>query len=391
MASIDLLIPELDRKLRSLYQGQSLVIKTGKTGILEQPLLPEYLRLTTTGGIVPGVEFIVLDALSKHFNLYEDERDRQQILAAQADELNDSKDSDILASIQIIQDIYPSIYSLTQDRLILTRDRAISKITGVMPAPVDRVATTTSQLIPPPVTQLTPPSATVTSPQSKSGLVMGLSITCAVLFGAVVSNSFNKLPNPSTPAVSNGIQAPASSTPADSQATTSPPVQAPSTPADSQATTSSPAQTSSFPPTPSDSISRDAAAEVIKQWMQYKKVLFAPPYDTSQGSSILTGKAYINNVDRSSEPCNNSNGEGCLSSVDWLKRYSGQYSFGVQRLDSIDRFEASGDSASVFVTITEYRTLYKSGRSTPSGGTKQARYDLKYEDGRVKISDYKVF
>jgi hypothetical protein len=234
MASIDLLIPELDRKLRSLHQQQSLVIKTGKTGILEQPLLPEYLRLTTTGGIVPGVEFIILDALSKHFNLYEDERDRQQILAAQADELNDSKDSDLLASIQIIQDIYPSIYSLAQAPLNLARERAINKITGLISAPVDRVATTTSQLIPPPVTQLTPPSAIVTSPQSKSGLVMGLSITCAVLFGAVVSNSFNKLPNPSTPAVSKGTQAPALNTPADSQAITSPPVQAPGTPADSQ-------------------------------------------------------------------------------------------------------------------------------------------------------------
>jgi hypothetical protein len=234
MANVDLLISKLDRKLRSLHEQQSLITKTGRTSLLVQPLLPEFIRLTTTDGIIPGIELMVVDALSHNFNLYEDDRERQQILAAQADELNDSKDSDILASIQIIQDIYPSIYSLTQDRLILTRDRAISKITGVMPAPVDRVATTTSQLIPPPVTQLTPPSATVTSPQSKSGLVMGLSITCAVLFGAVVSNSFNKLPNPSTPAVSNGIQAPASSTPADSQATTSPPVQAPSTPADSQ-------------------------------------------------------------------------------------------------------------------------------------------------------------
>ncbi len=374
MANIDSLIPKLDQKLRSLHQEQALVTKTGRTSLLVQPLLPEFIRLTTTEGIIPGIELMVVDALSHNFNLYEDDRDRQQILAAQADELNDSKASDILASIQIIQDIYPSIYSLTQDRLILTRDRAISKITGVTPTPVDRVATTTSQLIPPPVTQLTPPSVIVTSPQSKSMLVMGLSITCAVLFGAVVSNSFNKSPNPSTPAASNNTQAPASSTPADSQANTSAPEEAPSP-----------------LPTPTSSISRDAAAEVIKQWMQYKKVLFAPPYDTSQGSNLLTGKAYINNVDRSSEPCNNSDGEGCLSSVDWLKRYSGQYSFGVQRLDSIDRFEASGDSASVFVTITEYRTLYKSGRSTPSGGTKQARYDLKYEDGRVKISDYKVF
>ena len=234
MANVDLLIPKLDRKLRSLHEEQSLITKTGRTGLLLQPLLPEFIRLTTTDGIIPGIELMIVDALSHHFNLYEDDRERQQILAAQADELNDSKNKDILASIQIIQDIYPSIYSLAQDRLILTRERAIGKITGVIPAPVDRVTITASQLILPPVTQLTPPSVIVTSPQSKSGLVMGLSITFAVLFGAVVSNSFNKLPNPSTPAASNNTKAPASSTSADSQATTSPPVQAPSTPADSQ-------------------------------------------------------------------------------------------------------------------------------------------------------------
>ena len=380
MANIDLLIPKLDQKLRALHQEQALITKTGRTGLLVQPLLPEFIRLTTTEGIIPGIELMVVDALAHNFNLYEDDRERQQILAAQADELNDSRDSDILASIQIIQDIYPSIYSLAQDRLILTRDRAISKITGVVPAPIERLAvsdsnraTSISQPIVPPVTQISPPSAIVTSPQSKSMLVMGLSITCAVLFGAVVATSVNKSPTPSTPAASS-TPAPVSSIQADSQANTPAPAQAPSP-----------------PPTPASSISRDAAAEVVKQWMQYKRVLFAPPYDTSQGSNLLTGRAYINNVDRSSEPCNSSDREGCLSSVDWLKTYNGQYSFGVQRLDSIDRFEASGDSASIFVTITEFRTLHQRGRSKPSGGTKQARYDLKYENGRVKISDYKVF
>ena len=77
MSSIDSLVPELDRKLRSLCQEQSLITKTGKKDILEQPLLPEYIRLTKTGGIIPGVEFIVLDALSKRFNLYEDNRECQ--------------------------------------------------------------------------------------------------------------------------------------------------------------------------------------------------------------------------------------------------------------------------------------------------------------------------
>jgi hypothetical protein len=373
MANVDLLISKLDQKLRSLHQEQTLITKTGRTGLLTQPLLPEYIRLTTMDGILPGIQLIVIDALSNDFNLYEDNRERQQILAEQADELDDSKASDILASIQIIQDIYPSVYSLAQDRLVLTRDRAISQITGVLPTPVDRTPATLSQSTLPPTTQLTQQPVIITSPQSKSGLVMGLGITCAVLFGAVVSNSFNKSPNLSTPVTSNNTQTTAPSTQANSQ------------------TNTSLAQAPTPLPTPTSSISRDAAAEVVKQWIQYKRVLFAPPFDKSQGSNILTGRAYINNIDRSSEPCNSSDREGCLSSVDWLQRYNGQYSFGVQRVDSIDRFEASGDSASIFVTVTEYRTLHQNGTSKSSGGTKQARYDLKYESGRVKISDYKVF
>jgi ARC6-like, IMS domain len=376
MANVDLLITKLDQKLRALHQEQSLVTKTGKTGLLQQPLLPEYIRLTTTDGILPGIELMVVDALSKNFNLYEDNREPQQISAAKADELDDSKDSDILASIQIIQDIYPSIYSLAQDQLILTRDRAISKITGVVPAPVSTPATP-PQPTSLPITQVAPPPVTVTPPQAKSGLglIMGLGIACAVLFGAVVSSTLNKSPN-SSPPVANNTQAPTS---------------APITQANSQTSTPSPAQTPIPLQAPASSISRDAAVDVVKQWIQYKRVLFAPPFDKSQGSNILTGKAYINNIDRSSEPCNSSDREGCLSSVDWLQRYNGQYSFGVQRVDSIDRFEASGDNASIFVTVTEYRTLHQNGKSKSSGGTKQARYDLKYENGRVKISDYKVF
>lgn len=111
MANVDLLISKLDKRLKSLAQEQSIVARTSKTGILEPPLLSEYLRLATTDGTIPGVDLIALDALSNHFNLYEDDRERQQILAARADELNDSNDSDILASIQTIHNIYPSIYS----------------------------------------------------------------------------------------------------------------------------------------------------------------------------------------------------------------------------------------------------------------------------------------
>ncbi len=183
MASIDLLIPELDRKLRSLHQEQSLVIKTGKTGILEQPLLPEYLRLTTTAGIVPGVEFIALDALSKHFNLYEDERDRQQILAAMADELNDAAPDDILGSIQIIQTDYPSIYQLARDQLILTKGRAEPK-TAVLPLVNVQDSSPTAPLL---------HAGASKQPKTKSGLIVGFCIISAIVGGAI-ANSFNKSP-----------------------------------------------------------------------------------------------------------------------------------------------------------------------------------------------------
>lgn len=185
MASIDLLIPELDRKLRSLHQEQSLVIKTGKTGILEQPLLPEYLRLTKTVGIVPGIELIALDALSKYFNLYEDERDRQQILAAMADELDDAAASDILASIQIIQNDYPSIYQLAREQLILTKGRAEPKTAVLLPVNVQ-------DSLP-----IAPPSQKVTSkqPKSKLGCVVGFCLVSAIFGGTIVS-SFNKSKGP---------------------------------------------------------------------------------------------------------------------------------------------------------------------------------------------------
>ena len=162
-----------------------------------------------------------------------------------------------------------------------------------------------------------------------------------------------------------------------------------STPIDNQPSPTIPQQSS--PVSNSSSISRDAALGVVKQWLAYKQVLLAPPYNKSIGSDLLVGKAYRDNVDKSSEPCNSSDSDDCLSSVDWLQKYNAQYSFGVQRIDAVNRFESSGDTGSIFVTVTEYRTLHKTGgRKVPSGGTKQARYDLKYEDGKVKIAEYKV-
>jgi serine/threonine protein kinase len=168
--------------------------------------------------------------------------------------------------------------------------------------------------------------------------------------------------------------------------TTIPPA---ATTAQTPVTTTQQTPTPAITPASTSSISQGDAENTIKRWLQYKRVLFAPPYDKGLGTELLTERAYINNISRVSEPCN-SNPDDCLSSVDWLQRYNAQYSFGVQSLDRVDKFEASGDRGSIFVTITERRTLHKTGgRSTSSGGTSQVRYDLKFENGKIKISDYK--
>jgi hypothetical protein len=163
MANIELLISKLDRRLKSLHQEQSLVNRANKIGSLEQGLLSEYIRLTIAGGIIPGIEFIILDSLSKHFNLYEDNRERQQILVAMVDEIKDSATADISASIQVIRNAYPSIYLLTQQKLILIRVCQVSTIVRVLK-----------------------------EPETRSRLVIGSIAFCAAIFGAILSTNLNR-------------------------------------------------------------------------------------------------------------------------------------------------------------------------------------------------------
>lgn len=152
-----------------------------------------------------------LDALSKHFSLYEEDRERQQILAAMADELNDSAPSNILASIQIIQNLYPSIYLLGEQQITLTRDRAIANGKGLAtiinppiidsPSPLSNPTSTIHTT--PTISQK--PSATAKESQPKSGLVIGFCIVSAVIGGAI-ANSFNKTPIASSPNGMNNSQ-----------------------------------------------------------------------------------------------------------------------------------------------------------------------------------------
>jgi hypothetical protein len=176
MANIDLLISKLDHRLRSLHQEQLLVEKVNGADSLEQRYISDYIQITKTGSINPGIEFTILDALSKHFNLYEDDLEHQQILLAMAGELKNAPRRDLLASTKIIQNNYPSIYLLTQESLTQTKASSFNVVARVFLA-LD----------------------------TRSKLIVSVAVLIsATMIGARISSIFNRSPdpNPSTPTTS---------------------------------------------------------------------------------------------------------------------------------------------------------------------------------------------
>ncbi len=129
---MELLITRLDKELRILDREASLAAKSGKIPINNQAtILTEYIKLTTTEGIIPAIQYIVLDGLARKFDLYQDDRERSQILSAMGDELTSSSESEILVSIQIVQYTYPVLYHNSRELMDLSQKRAIEQLTKI--------------------------------------------------------------------------------------------------------------------------------------------------------------------------------------------------------------------------------------------------------------------
>lgn len=129
---------------------------------------------------------------------------------------------------------------------------------------------------------------------------------------------------------------------------------------------------------PQASISQQAAVDLIATWLQAKRVMFAPPYDAQLVEELTTGALYTD--------ITKPNG-----SIDWLKTNNAYYQFGVQKIESVERFAANGDQATIEVQITEDRALFVNGRrdaSNSSFDTKRFRYTLVSTGGSWKIADY---
>jgi hypothetical protein len=128
------------------------------------------------------------------------------------------------------------------------------------------------------------------------------------------------------------------------------------------------------------SITQPQALDLIKRWLQAKSQIFAPPFDHQSVVEMTTGELYTD-LDKA---------DGAIA---WLKQNNAYYRFGVQKVESVARFVAAGNKATIEVNITEDRTLYRDGKVDPNQtafNTNLIRYSLVSVDDKWKIADYKT-
>ncbi|MEC4984592.1 MAG: ARC6/PARC6 family protein, partial [Oscillatoria sp. PMC 1076.18] len=127
-------------------------------------------------------------------------------------------------------------------------------------------------------------------------------------------------------------------------------------------------------------ITQQQALSLVNRWTQAKPQIFAPPFATQLISNLTTGELY--------DSLTEANG-----AIAWLRNNQAYYRFGVQKIESVERFVANDRKATIEVKVTEDRTLYREGeidRSQTDFDTQVIRYSLELVDNIWKIADYKT-
>ena len=117
------------------------------------------------------------------------------------------------------------------------------------------------------------------------------------------------------------------------------------------------------------------AADLVSEWLNAKSRIFAPPFDRRTLEQFTTGALY----------------QDTLKAIDFLIENDGYYEYGVQKVETVERFAASGNKATIEVRVTEDTTFYQNGEVKDSDfNTKRVRYKLECWDGIWKIADFQV-
>ena len=123
------------------------------------------------------------------------------------------------------------------------------------------------------------------------------------------------------------------------------------------------------------SITLGEAADLVSEWLDAKSRIFAPPFDRRTLEQFTTGELY----------------QDTLKSIDFLIENDGYYEYGVQKVETVERFAESGNKATIEVKVTEDTTFYQNGEVKDSNfNTQKVRYKLEYRNGIWKIANFQI-
>jgi ARC6-like, IMS domain len=138
----------------------------------------------------------------------------------------------------------------------------------------------------------------------------------------------------------------------------------------------------------SDHLSQVESLNIVRRFLESKRQLFAPPYNTALASEIMAGIAYNDYV--SGVRTNNSK----EYSVAWLRNNGYYYQYGSQSIQSIKRFHNVGNKAVLEVKQLEEVGLSDQNSVVYDGNLgieeKTVRYSLAKQNGMIKIVGYDV-
>jgi serine/threonine protein kinase len=225
----------------------------------------------------------------------------------------------------------------------------------------------------------------------QQGVIIGGAIGTLVVSGLwLVRGQLSNQPQPLQPVVSspsptfNNDQTSSSNTSQDSTASnsenqvdSSPII----TPTPTPIFTRNPSTITPQPSVTTATLTEAGATNLINNWLEAKKVMFAPPYDPSPASELTTGRQYQQVA-------------GSSGSINSLKNDGHRYRYDLQRIDSVDEFYVNGNQATIQVKVTEDRKLYdRNGNIIPKETdfkTRTVRYSLELVDQSWKIASTEI-
>lgn len=144
----------------------------------------------------------------------------------------------------------------------------------------------------------------------------------------------------------------------------------------------SPFSPSAPPSSPvSTQLDQASARALVQGWLNYKRRLFAPPYDSTEVQNYLVNPGPLyRDITRPG------------GSVDWLKSNQSYYQWNDLQILGAQDFQIFPDRAHIALTILEdlqLQTPRGIDRSKSSKKTQTWVYELKLDQGRWKVYDYR--